>query len=155
MTTPDVTEPATEAPTAPPTENPLRPGWGFAPPPEVPAIAAWGARAIYSLPRVNLDPPRRKRGARKPASRVRVPEATVDLLWDRQGSAGDADGMKLLQDWLNAPGGALQQLRQRCAKEYVTTDCDDVITITDGAFTLIASPRSSYGYLYIGAWVVA
>lgn len=133
-TTPDGQLVTSEVPT-------LNPGWGIAPPPEARATAAWGARAIYSLPRSR----RRTRGTRV------KPEAEIDLLWDRKAAVGDDAKLKKLCDWLDRKG--LKLLRQRCMAEYLTTDSDDTITVTDGAFTLVASPRASYGYLYIGAWL--
>ncbi len=120
--------------------------WGITPPLEAGATAAWGARAIYQLNRFQRDY-RPKKG---PGSREK-PEATVDIVWDRKAAAGDERALKQLCTWLDKKG--LKRLRQLCHKQCLTQDSDDTITITDGKFTIVASPRGSYGYLYLGAWV--
>lgn len=91
------------------------------------AACAWGARAIY-----------------KPYE--------IDLLHDRQSWSGEEAKIKKLQTWLNKV--ALPKLRKEVKREYLETNESREIVISDGKFQLIANPRSSYGYLYIGAWEV-
>jgi len=128
----------------------LKPAWGFPPPSNENVLCAWGARAIYKF---NFD--RDHRGRREPPM--------IDLLWDRQDFVPHVDapevevalvrGKEKLQKWLNTKG--LKKLATKCLKECITGDCGDVVAITDGDFGIIASPRQSYGYLYIGAWLIA
>ncbi len=124
--------------------NTLKPAWGIAPPIGA-AVAAWGARAIYSEQQQSHSGSRRVRPA---------PETfAIELLWDRQGAAGRNLDLQLLNTWINEVG--LPRLRKECSARCITTDCNEVITFTDGKYTMTASPRESCGYLYIGAWVTA
>lgn len=67
----------------------------------------------------------------------------VDLVWDRQ-AGGDED----LREWLNMRG--IPQMRRLVAD--VGSSEDREVRWTEGAYTIIANPRASYGYLYLGAW---
>lgn len=67
----------------------------------------------------------------------------VDLVWDRQ-AGGDAD----LREWLNARG--IPQMRRMVADVGGSEDRE--VRWTEGAYTIVANPRGSYGYLYLGAW---
>lgn len=124
----------------------LCPEWGLPPRPGVLALAAWGARAIYKIT-TERD---RKTGRKIP------PE--IDLLWDRQEFKYDAldplavKAVGRLQKWISAKG--MKKLSRECMTRFITGDCAEVVEIVDGDFMLIASPRKSYGYLYIGAWIV-
>jgi hypothetical protein len=64
------------------------------------------------------------------------------------GGAGNNAKLQELTKWLDDV--ALPRLRKEIDLE---TSSEETITFTDGQFTLAASPRGSYGYLYIGAWV--
>lgn len=68
----------------------------------------------------------------------------VDIVWDRQGGSPDAD----LLAWLNARG--LPQLRRLVADVGGSEDRE--VRWTEGPYTVVANPRGSYGYLYLGAW---
>ena len=124
----------------------LCPEWGLPPRPGVRALAAWGARAIY----------KNSAGRDQRTGRKIPPE--IDLLWDRQEFKHDSldqvavKACKRLQKWINTKG--IKRLRRECMARCITGDCAEVVEIVDGDFMLIASPRASYGYLYIGAWVV-
>lgn len=92
------------------------------------ATVAWGARAYYTFKK----------------------EPKIDLLWDRQSVAGPEEARRALCAWVNATG--LPLLEKELNERFVRT-CDDVtVTVTEGGYTLTASPRRSYGYLYLGAW---
>lgn len=127
--------------------------WGSWP---VPASApvAWGARAIYRID--TTDTKHRMVGGRKKLVQRASTTATIDLLWDRQGSAA-RDGVtdaerKALADWINKVG--MPELRKQCARRYITPDCDETIEIERDGYALKAGPRESHGYLYIRAWKV-
>jgi hypothetical protein len=123
----------------------LCPAWGLPPRPGVRALAAWGARAIYKI----FTERDRRTGRRIP------PE--IDLLWDRQEFKYDAldpvavKACKKLQKWINTKG--IKKLSRECSARFITGDCSEVVEVVDGDFMLIATPRASYGYLYIGAWI--
>lgn len=126
-------------------------------PPE--ARIAWGARAIYKIHHDHGEYRVRGRdaqGRKRPALCVRRPSTTVEigLMWDRQGTGcvGDVTERerKALARWLNTKG--LTALRKACVKQYVTGDT--MIVIERDGYTIAASPRCSYGYLYISAWKV-
>lgn len=86
----------------------------------------WGARAIYR-------------------------DRSIDLLHDRQQFVGDPNTCAALQAWLNET--ALPKLRALAAEFTLPSPEENgLVVISGGGFRLHASPRSSYGYLYIGAW---
>jgi cytoskeleton bundling-enhancing protein CbeA-like protein len=86
-------------------------------------MACWGARAIFS-------------------------RGTIDLLPDRQGVAGQQEDIKPLVSWLNSKG--LPAMRK--AVKALGADEHKEVKVRSGGFTLVANPRASYGYLYMGAW---
>lgn len=129
-------------------ELPVVPNWGITPPAGV--VAAWGARAIYTENRLAHEANYTKRGQKR--KRGLVNHFDIDLCWDRQGAAGRNGDLEELSKWLNAV--ALKRLAKECSDRYITRDCEEWVEFTDGRFTLKASPRASYGYLYIGAWVL-
>lgn len=91
-------------------------------PPET-AIGAWGARAIYT------------------------PPDGIDLVYDRKSVAGaHEDVIK----WLSRTG--LEKLRKLLRGARLGQDSDEMVYVSDGRFTLAATPRRSFGYLFIGAW---
>lgn len=120
--------------------------WGIAPPDGT--VAAWGARAIYTENRTSHDDRYTKRGTRRKVPKA--PAFSIELLWDRQAGAGRNAELQLLQTWINERG--LPWLRKECSDRFITRDCDETVTMTEGDFTITASPRESCGYLYIGAW---
>jgi hypothetical protein len=123
--------------------------WGLQPPPE--AQIAWGGRAIYKL----QDNPTLRRGGRV-VSRASI-TASINIPHDRQAGAFTPDvtasDRKLFDAWLNRKG--LPALRRACVKQYVNGDSKDEVYIEQDRYRLKASPLSSYGYLYIVAWMVA
>jgi hypothetical protein len=132
-----------------PEPAPTRLAWGI--PALVPdgALVAWGARAIYRLTDVST-PTRRDYRGRVTARATSRTVAEIDIPYDRQDRIGGYD--RGFGAWLNKT--ALPALRKWCVKSYVTTDSADVFTLTDGSYTLTASPRASFGYLYLTAWVM-
>ena len=120
-----MTEVETKTETAPPVPGPR---WGLPAPEGV--THAWGARAIFH-------------GG-----------SSFELLWDRQGfHCPDEKSAKRLSAWLNRKG--LAALRKRLKVEGLTTQDDAVVRLEFDGHVILASPRRSYGYLYIGAWVPA
>lgn len=142
--------------TTPPTPT-LVLAWGLPVPTE--AIIAWGARAIYKLVNEAAEyaSPRRVNGRleRKLLHRAKT-VASIDILYDRQDAASipdaDIDDRLAFERWINK--SAIPALRRLCVKDYVTGDSDQVIDISEGCYRMQASPRASYGYLYIVAWKV-
>jgi cytoskeleton bundling-enhancing protein CbeA-like protein len=138
--------------TTPQTTNELKPEWGLTPSPR--AVVAWGARAIYKFGwrtervrrKVPKSNPPRYRFVEK-----RTTGADIDLLWDRQSMVGGTDKEReQLKNWLNKKG--LKKLKKECEKRYLSTSADETVQVRDGNFMIMANPRASYGYLYIGAW---
>jgi hypothetical protein len=85
--------------------------------------AWWGARAIFT-------------------------NRFVDLLHDRQSWEGEEKEKKALEKWLNKTG--LPKIR-KLASSLDTRDHEEV-RFEDDKHVIVANPRASYGYLYIGAW---
>lgn len=89
--------------------------------------AYWGARAIF-----------------KPNS-----SHPIDILHDRQNYTPEGRQHSLLLNWLNHE--VMPDLRKDVKK--LTTMSDGVLEYNRGTmYYLRASPKSSAGYLYIGAW---
>lgn len=86
----------------------------------------WGARAIFKAP------------------------DGIDLLWDRQSFKGSKDDGEAMNKWLNEKG--LPGLKKVLKAEGVRgSEFREVCFESDG-YKIVANPRESYGYLYIGAW---
>ncbi len=124
--------------------------WGLQPPPD--AVLAWGARAIYRL--ATRDEKFFANGKRRKQPKS-VTSACIDLLWDRQSLAltAEADGKdaKALTTWIDKVG--LPNLRKLCEDQFLTSDSEDHVEFERDGYAMKASPRASYGYLYITAWV--
>ena len=91
--------------------------------------AAWGARWIYPN----------------------------DMVWDRQDFPGieTPEGQKL-KGWLN--GGAITKAKKRAAElddrcDISRNSAETVTLYEDETGIIKANPNSSYGYLYVAAWV--
>jgi hypothetical protein len=132
--------------------------WG-GPAPEGVTLA-WGARAIYSLKShdTKRGPSRFVMGERKPG-RVLVKahtECMIDLLHDRQSMIGTEPDKERERfgRWLNSK--AIPAIKRACVRDYITSDCETVVTFSDpeAGYSIKASPRASYGYLYLTAWKV-
>jgi len=93
--------------------------------PPATAVRAWGARAIYQ----NLR---------------------VELLHDRQSWKPDEQPPFEFEEWVNQIG--LPWLRQECRDRYLRGDSSDVVSKSDGPYTIEASPNRSFGYIYIVAY---
>ena len=115
--------------------------WGLMTSPPLAASVAWGARALYTIT---------TRTTNKRTGRVRM-TASIGLLWDRMCAAGGTSAdRKVLTDWLTKTG--IPALERECARQYLTADSSNTIEFTEDDFTVMASPKRSYGYLYITAW---
>ena len=100
----------------------------------------WGARAIFERGRFEGFGKRQKW----------VPPY-IDLVHDRQSFIGRDDPRKEeFMDWLNKL--ALPALRKWA--EGVRLDSKEVFTFGNGVFVLKATPNASFGYMYIGAWLI-
>lgn len=124
----------------------LKPAWGLTPPPGV--KAAWGARTIYTENTKAYEANHTKAGTKR--KRGRVPNFFVELVWDRQGGAGRNEDLQALLAWVDDVG--LPAVKKLCDEQFITPESDAVVSFCDENFEINASPRSSYGYLYIGAW---
>jgi hypothetical protein len=84
-----------------------------------------------------------------------------DLLWDRQDiAAHDEESKAALTAWLNGPNrgdGALKAMKEALATPYtlgLASDKDDEAVIyEDDKGKIIGSAQSSFGYLYVCAWL--
>lgn len=94
----------------------------------------WGARAIYN--------PEARHAAQ-----------LIELLFDRQRfndpQAPEKDRLALV-GWISRKG--LGKLRKQLRLNYVPRDANKLIWVVDGDYNLIANPKASHGYLYLGAW---
>tara|TARA_Y100001972_G_scaffold86808_1_gene106192 strand:+ start:129 stop:446 length:318 start_codon:yes stop_codon:yes gene_type:complete len=99
--------------------------WGLKAPEGV--SVAWDARAIYKA-------------------------GHVDLLHDRQSWTGDkrTRARKALLAWLNGVG--LRKIKETVKEAYLPSDSAETVAYREGGFVIKASPRQSYGYLYLVAY---
>lgn len=73
-----------------------------------------------------------------------------DVVWDRQDLKGS--DIEPLKDWLN--GGALNAARIEAAQNTLHQDEDrTVVLFEDDDGVIVGNPQSSYGYLYVAAWL--
>lgn len=102
--------------------------WGIQPPNA--GVCWWGARAIYQ-------------------------GRSIDLLRDRQQMAcGSLEEREGLASWLDRK--ALPELSARAARHDLPEPSSaETVVIQSEGFCLHASPRASFGYLYLGAWRLA
>jgi hypothetical protein len=91
-------------------------------------VAAWGARAIL----------------------VRSRKAQyVDLLHDRQQAMPYPPAEFVA--WLDGP--MMAWLKGGCGQSVIDPGSYETFRLDDGVFHAIASPRRSFGYFYVGAWM--
>ena len=88
-------------------------------------MAWWGARAIFT-------------------NRV------IDLLPDRMNTEGEEAEIEKLCKWLNKTG--LAKLRKLVKSEGIWPEDNRQVRYEDDKYVIVANPRESCGYLYIGAW---
>jgi hypothetical protein len=74
----------------------------------------------------------------------------IDLVHDRIDHEGDKAEVKALCKWLDTKG--LKMLKEQLRKEGVQGSEFHEVRIEGDGHVLIANPRKSYGYLYLGAW---
>jgi len=96
--------------------------FGIRPPAKV--TTKWGCRAIF------------KRG-------------DIDIVWDRISKRGQNDKLKALCAWLDKTG--LKLLRKEMQRKPDQMSREETRIEADG-YVIVASPKASAGYLYIGAW---
>ncbi len=90
---------------------------------------AYGARAIYARP------------------------GSIELLWDRQsGAGGTPEQLQELCKWINEYG--LPALKKLTIDEHIQPDEDKAVTINQDGWFVIANPKQSCGYIYIGIYPV-
>ena len=125
-------------------QSPKIPEWGL--PPRGPFTVAWGARAIFN-PQPYREP-KIIRG-RKPKP-YPIPNE-IDLLWDRQDMVGGTkEEREAFVAILNEK--ALPLLREAVHKARFDRATDEAVTVEIDGLVIVANPRASHGYLYIGAW---
>lgn len=90
----------------------------------------WGGRAIF----INPD--------------------NVSLVHDRQQFNNYESGCKKIREamwtWIQEKG--LPHLRAELVAQRVTTRDNRLVTVVDRSHVIIADPRKSGGYLYLGVW---
>ena len=89
-------------------------------------VASWGARAIFKSPQ------------------------GIDLLGDRQEIAGTKKARSALAVWINTSG--LPGLKAELEKQDVGARETKDVQFREGGYVIVGNPRSSGGYLYLGAW---
>lgn len=99
-----------------------------------PPGAHWGARAIYR---------RAPKGAMQ-----------YELLHDRKSWGGPEQGRKELGDWLDKKGLNLLTKYLKKDPHAPSPGEDYLVRIEQDGFVLVANPRKSHGYLYLGAWKI-
>jgi hypothetical protein len=99
--------------------------FGIEPPAGARPRARWGARAIYR-------------------------DFTFDMLWDRTSCEGEEPDRAALLAWVEECG--LPGLRAVAKRARLPQSSREELEVVGMGFRLVASPRRSYGYLYIGAW---
>jgi hypothetical protein len=104
--------------------------WGLQP--DVPCVAAWGARAIME-------------GNGHGSYRL-------DFLHDRQAVAGPKAELHKLCEWCNETG--IPALRMRINELGIQPRERTLVVIERPGLRLIANPNASYGYLYICAMLL-
>jgi hypothetical protein len=108
---------------------------------------AWGARAIYKLESITT------KRTRKVAGKVQrynatMTEVTIDVLADRQQVVGGTpEEQQAMCSYINRR--VIAQLRKQCRDKYLVGDSEETLCFVEGGYTVTASPRASYGYLYI------
>jgi hypothetical protein len=106
------------------------PWFGLQPPEDVPVVAAWGCRAILT-------------GG--------VGKQYIDVLWDRkQLWTPDGADVVAFTDWLQAAVGPW--LIANCNQSWIDPASSKRFELDAAPYHAVASPRASYGYLYVGAW---
>ena len=98
--------------------------WGLTPLPEGELLAAWGARAIFQ-------------------------HRELDFLHDRQQALGSEKTRAILGKWIDRVG--LPELKKHIKKNGWSSSTKEVFELNRGPFMLKASPRGSYGYMYLTA----
>jgi len=90
----------------------------------------WGARAIFKNP------------------------DCLDIVHDRQQFNNYASSFRKPREdlWAWAQEKGVPRLRKELVKQSVSTRDACLVTVLDSNYTIIADPRKSAGYLYIGAW---
>lgn len=80
-----------------------------------------------------------------------------DLVWDRQSlDHRDPDAPRALFAWLNedgALGKALTVLGEPDRLGWASCDEHELVVYEDDKGRIVGSPRGSYGYVYIAAWL--
>ncbi len=119
--------------------------WGLQPPPT--ATMAWGARAIYKLESITTKRTR-KVGGKVQRYNATTTEVTIDVLADRQGVVGGGpEDQQAMCSYINRR--VIAQLRKHCRDKYLVANSEQTLSFNEGGYTVTASPRASYGYLYI------
>jgi hypothetical protein len=75
------------------------------------------------------------------------------MLWDHQ--SADGSDFDALKNWLDAGpiGKAREQARLCAGLHFDQRSSETVILYRDGTGVIVANPNSSYGYLYVAAWL--
>ena len=83
------------------------------------------------------------------------PDGRVDQVWDRTDAIGPDDRRHELLGYLNDHVGHApqQQAEQLLGRGELSWSDDARVTLyEDEVVTVVANPKRSFGYLYVGAW---
>lgn len=133
-------------------DNTAKPQWGYGSPPNGTKLA-WGGRAIYTL-RSWMNPYFKNGKKRKNPKREEIVD--LDIPYDRISMVSDSDFVehKAFTTWINKKG--IPWIKDECVKRGFSGSETAVIEWIDSSngYAIKASPKASYGYLYITAWKV-
>lgn len=100
--------------------------WGYRPFRSIDTLAVYGARTIFQ-------------------------NGSIEFLHDRQQFLGSEAAKSVLCKWINSK--ALPELKKYIREKGWTTATEEVFSFEKGAFAMDASPRASYGYIYLTAYL--
>jgi hypothetical protein len=100
--------------------------WELRPFRKMDVLAAYGARTIFQ-------------------------RSEIEFLRDRQQFLGNEEQREALCNWIN--NKALPAMKTHIRENFWDQETDEIFTLNDWPFVLEASPKCSYGYLYISAYL--
>lgn len=133
--------------------------YGLSAGPEVPATCAWGARYIFKRhwtgDRSVVQPYRSgpRKGKMHRVIKLGTFELELDLPDDRQGwSASHKDIRHELANWFNTVG--IDTLKKHLDDAAIEPSGNEIVEFEKDGYHVMASPRASHGYLYVGCYKV-
>jgi hypothetical protein len=110
--------------------------WGIEAPND--AMVSWSGRAIYKDGGALIDIPHDRHDIQH-----RYPD-------DNQGRRLARKAARALTRWVQGPG--MKALHAELKKLWITARDERTVRIEQDGYVIVATPRRSFGYLYLGAW---